>query len=110
MLCPTCKSEKFARYQHDPLLMACEDCHSIHSAPWGIGFWQGHIDGERETKDKLTEIIKDFRSESERFWKQNTGNSVGRAATYDKCADRIEQLVRELEKESPDVKTTGAEL
>jgi hypothetical protein len=47
-------------------------------------------------KDKLLNLIKTYRAEAERQWTMNTANSCGRAATWDKCADDLEELVRHL--------------
>lgn len=60
--CPTCKSDKFEPYGGDPLLMECEDCHSTYSVPWAIGYWQGYLEGERETHDLY---LKDLEKENE---------------------------------------------
>ena len=58
MKCPVCKSDKFYSIKTDPLLMGCEDCHSMVSVPWAIGYWIGYCDGEREAKAKSNEILE----------------------------------------------------
>ncbi|KKM77791.1 hypothetical protein LCGC14_1366450 [marine sediment metagenome] len=50
MKCPTCKSEKYYVDEIDPVLMGCENCHSIHSVAYSKAFWIGYLNKEKEIK------------------------------------------------------------
>ena len=50
-------------------------------------------------KDKLIELIKEWRAETKKNWVLlGTGDDVNR--TYNKCADQLEKLVGEISEKS----------
>lgn len=53
MKCPVCGSDSYKIWECDPDLMCCDQCHATHSVAWSKGYWIGHIDGERETLEKI---------------------------------------------------------
>lgn len=57
MKCPVCGSEHYKIYEHDPDLMMCAQCHTTHSKAWSIGYWCGHIDGERDLREQAKEAL-----------------------------------------------------
>lgn len=45
-------------------------------------------------KDKLIELIKEWRAESKKHW------NIIPSIAYDKCADQLEKLIREVSDKS----------
>ncbi len=52
-------------------------------------------------KDKIIEVIKEFRAVPERHWDQQDGYKTkylhGISTAYTQCADRLEELLQEMD-------------
>lgn len=53
VICPYCNKENtLERYENDPILFGCTNCHGTYSEPFLLGYIHGWIDRETSLKNK----------------------------------------------------------